>query len=142
MKRALGDGYELDDDPARVDIGAVHRFISEESYWAAGRAYELQEQLVRKASRIVGLYHHDSQIGFCRAVAAFGVPFVYLADVYVLTDHRGRGLGVELIREMVERGELADRNWILHTGDAHELYRKFGFGAPNDRVMERPPPSA
>lgn len=139
MSRELGDGYELDDDPARIDVAAVHRFISEESYWARGREYELQERLVREASRVVGPYHEGSQVGFCRAVAVFGFPDVYLADVYVLVEHRGRGLGVALVEEMVERGPFADRAWLLHTGDAHDLYRRFGFSKPDDRLMERPP---
>jgi predicted N-acetyltransferase YhbS len=141
LRRVLGDGYEVDDDPARIDIAAVHRFISEESYWAAGREYDMQERLVREATRVVGLYREGAQIGFCRAVTAFGFPAVYLADVYVLTEHRGHGLGLELVREMVENGPFNDRAWILHTGDAHDLYRKFGFGPPSDRLMERPPPT-
>lgn len=142
MRRELGDGYELDDDVDRIDIAAVHRFISEESYWAAGRDYETQERLVRQASRVVGLYHNRQQVGFCRAVSAYGLPTVYLADVYVLDPHRGRGLGVELVGEMVERGPFADRPWFLHTADAHELYRKFGFDTPTERLMERPAPEA
>jgi hypothetical protein len=56
VKRELADGYELDDDPGRVDIGAVHGFISGESYWAQGRSYETVERVVRKADRVVGLY--------------------------------------------------------------------------------------
>ena len=64
---------------------------------------------------------------------------MYLADVYVLHEHRGRGLGVELVREMVESGPYAANRWILHTADAHELYAKFGFGEPGPRTMERPP---
>src|SRR5262249_31211090 len=135
MRRDLGDGYELDDDPDRIDVAAVHRFISEESYWAAGRDYDTQEQLVRRASRVVGLYHEGRQVGFCRAVESFGMPAVYLADVYVLREHRGRRLGVELVGEMVERGPYGDRSWLLHTGDAHELYRKFGFDTPGERLM-------
>ncbi len=141
MKRGLGDGFELDDDPDRIDVRAVHGFISDESYWAPGRPYDVQEKLVREASRVVGLYHDGRQIGFCRAVAAYGVPFVYLADVYLLSEYRGRGLGAELVREMVERGPHADRTWILHTEDAHNLYRKLGFDAPGYKVMERLPPS-
>ena len=136
MKRDLGDGYELDDDPKRIDIAAVHRFLRDESYWARGRDFETQAELVRTASRVVGLYHRGEQVGFCRAVAT---PAVYLADVYVLTEHRGRGLGEALVEEMVERGPYADRSWLLHTADAHELYRRFGFGAPGERLMERPP---
>jgi GNAT superfamily N-acetyltransferase len=137
MKRDLGDGYELDDDRERIDVAAVHKYISEESYWAPGRDYELQERLVREASRVVGLYCEGRQVGFCRAVATFGMPAVYLADVYVLTDHRGRGLGVALVEEMIDRGPYAENSWILHTGDAHGLYRRFGFDAPDDRMMER-----
>jgi GNAT superfamily N-acetyltransferase len=140
MRRQLDDGYELDDDRDRVDVAAVHRYISEESYWAPGREYEMQERLVRSATRVVGLYHHGEQVGFCRAVETFGVPDVYLADVYVLTEHRGRGLGVELVAEMIERGPYADRAWFLHTGDAHGLYSKFGFVLPSERMMERPVP--
>lgn len=76
---------------------------------------------------------------FCRA-ATDGVSFVYLADVYVLEEYRGRGLGGELVREMVEHGELGHLKWLLHTSDMHPLYRKFGFDAPNAKVMERLPP--
>jgi GNAT superfamily N-acetyltransferase len=139
VRRDLGEGYELDDDRSRIDIAAVHRFISEQSYWAAGREYAVQEELVREATRVVGLYHDGAQIGFCRAVWMVGLPFVYLADVYVLTAHRGRGLGVDLVRQMVEEGPYADRSWVLHTGDAHALYRKFGFREPDERLMERKP---
>ncbi len=96
---------------------------------------------MREASRVVGLYQRGQQVGFCRAVWVFGLPAVYLADVYVLSGHRGRGLGVELVQEMVERGPYADRSWLLHTGDAHGLYRKFGFSEPGERLMERPPPA-
>ena len=135
MKRELGDGYELDDDPGRVDLVAVHRFLCEESYWAAGRDFATQEELVRTASRVVGVYHDGAQVGFCRAIAT---PAMYLADVYILPGHRGRGLGEAMVEEMVERGQYADRTWLLHTADAHELYRKFGFGEPGERVMERP----
>jgi len=141
VKRGLGRGYELDDDPARIDVAAVHRFISEESYWAPGREYETQERLIREAARVVGLYHEGAQVGFCRAVTTFGFPGIYLADVYVLTEHRGRGLGIALVGEMIENGPFADRAWLLHTGDAHDLYRKFGFGPPSERLMERLPPA-
>jgi GNAT superfamily N-acetyltransferase len=62
----------------------------------------------------------------------------YLADVYVLAEHRGRGLGVELVREAVDDGPQRDLRWLLHTKDAHGLYAKFGFGPPSDRLLERP----
>ena len=137
MKRPLDDGYELDDDPARVDLDAVHTFLTQ-SYWAEGRSRETVERLVRDAQRVVGLYREGRQVGFCRAVSD-DASLTYLADVYVLPEHRGRGLGVELVREMIDNGPYARRRWLLHTRDAHELYRRFGFGPPNERLMERPP---
>ena len=139
MRRELGDGLELDDAKERVDLEEIHRFLSEEAYWAKGRPREVQERLVREAARVVGVYHDGQQVGFCRA-ASDGVSFVYLADVYLLPAYRGRGVGEELVREMVERGPLADRRWLLHTSDMHALYRKVGFDVPDAKVMERPSP--
>lgn len=139
MRRELPSGYELDDDAARVDVDAVHRFLSLHAYWALGRTREHVERLVREASRVVGLYRGEVQVGFCRAVSD-GTSFAYLADVYVLPEHRGVGLGVELVREMVENGPYAERNWILHTADMHRLYARFGFGPPGAKLLERPRP--
>jgi GNAT superfamily N-acetyltransferase len=136
MRRELADGIELDDDPARVDVDEVHDFLSNHAYWSKGRSRDTVERLVREASRVVGLYAGGRQIGFARAFTD-GVAAVYLADVYVLPEHRGRGLGVELVRQMVEGSPWADLKWLLHTRDAHELYRRFGFGAPSERVLER-----
>jgi ribosomal protein S18 acetylase RimI-like enzyme len=138
MRRELDNGLVLDDDPTRVDIEAVHDFLANESYWATGRPRELVERLIREADRVVGLYDGDRQIGFARAFTD-GAALVYLADVYVLPEYRGRGLGVELVREMVENGPYATLRWSLHTKDAHGLYRRFGFGEPSERVMERAP---
>jgi GNAT superfamily N-acetyltransferase len=138
MKRKLDGGYELDDDTGRIDRQAVHRFISEDSYWAQGRPRETMDGLIERAARNVGLYAPDgSQVGYSRSVDAPDAFHVYLADVYVLPEHRGRGLGVALVRFTVEEGPLADRRWILHTADAHGLYEKFGFG-PAERLLERP----
>ncbi|HZO50937.1 MAG TPA: GNAT family N-acetyltransferase [Gaiellaceae bacterium] len=151
MRRELSGGYELDDDPARVDVDAVHDYLAKHSYWAEGRPRETVERLVREAARVVGVYKRAEgqdesspsgsnwfQVGFARAVSD-AVAVTYLADVYVLPEHQGRDLGVELVREMVENGPLADRRWLLHTRDAHDLYRRFGFGPPGERLMERPP---
>jgi GNAT superfamily N-acetyltransferase len=137
MNRPLEGGYELDDDPARIDVEAVHAFLTE-SYWAERRSFETVERLVRGAQRVVGLYHDGRQVGFCRAVSD-DASVTYLADLYVLPEHRGRGLGVELVREMIDNGPFAARRWLLHTRDAHDLYRRFGFGPPGERLMERPP---
>jgi ribosomal protein S18 acetylase RimI-like enzyme len=136
VKRELGGGIEVDDDKARIDRAEVHRFLSEESYWASGRPRETQDRLIDEATRVVGLYDGDRQIGFCRAFTD-GTSIAYLADVYVLADYRGRGLGEELVREMVDNGPFANVKWLLHTTDMHRLYRKLGFGEPSQKVMER-----
>lgn len=135
MRRDLGDGFELDDDPARIDRTAVHAFLTR-SYWAEGRTRERQDELIDASVRVVGVYRGGVQVGFARAVDCDAAGFVYLADVYVLEEWRGRGLGVELVREIVEAGPLAGRTWLLHTRDMHRLYERFGFG-PNVRLMQR-----
>jgi GNAT superfamily N-acetyltransferase len=135
MKRDLGDGYELDDDPTRIDREAAHRYLTQ-SYWASGRARDVQDALIEGAARVVGLYHDGEQVGFSRTLSD-GYSQSYLADVYVLDEHRGRGLGIELVRFTVDEGPLAKTKWFLHTRDAHDLYRKFGFVEPNERALER-----
>jgi GNAT superfamily N-acetyltransferase len=137
MRRAFDGGLELDDDRDRVDVDVVHRFLSEDSYWAAGRSRETVERLIRGSSRVIGAYDGDSLVGFCRVVSDEEV-IAWLADVFVLPEYRGRGLGVELVREAVENGPQRDCHWYLHTRDAHALYERFGFGPPMlDRVMYR-----
>jgi GNAT superfamily N-acetyltransferase len=136
MIRRLDGGLELDDDKSRIDTAEVHRFLADESYWAEGRRRETQDRLIREASRVVGLYDGSRQVGFCRAFTD-GVTVAYLADVYVLADYRGRGLGEELVREMIENGPYADVTWLLHTTDMHPLYRKLGFDEPSYKVLER-----
>jgi GNAT superfamily N-acetyltransferase len=136
VRRDLGGGYELDDDPGRIDRDAVHRYLSEESYWAKGRTREVQDELIDVAARVVGLYHEGEQVGFTRTLSD-GHAQSYLADVYVLEEHRGRGLGVELVRFSVDEGPVAHTKWFLHTEDAHDLYRRFGFAEPGSRALER-----
>ncbi|MBV8257633.1 MAG: GNAT family N-acetyltransferase [Actinobacteria bacterium] len=136
MRRELGDGFELDDDRERIDRDAVHAYLGGESYWAKGRTRERQDELIEGSQRVVGLYKDGRQVGFARAVDCDAAGFVYLADVFVLEEARGRGLGLELVREMVENGPFAERRWVLHTRDMHRLYAKLGFG-PNERLMER-----
>ena len=126
MRRSLADGFELDDDPARVDVAAVHAFISGESYWGRGRPRELVRRAIEGSDRVVGLYHGAAQVGFARAVSD-GATVAYIADVYVLAPHRGRGLGVELVRELLDGASWPEVRWLLHTADAQGLYAKLGF---------------
>jgi GNAT superfamily N-acetyltransferase len=76
------------------------------------------------------------QIGFTRTLSD-GHAQSYLADVYVLDEHRGRGLGIELLRFSVDDGPFSATKWFLHTEDAHDLYRKFGFAEPGPKALER-----
>jgi GNAT superfamily N-acetyltransferase len=138
VKRSLPGGYEVDDDPARIDLDAVWAWLSTEAYWGQDRSREDVEEQVRSAARVVGVYLGDEQVGFARIHSDGRIA--YLADVYVLDEHRDHGLGVELVRAAVDEGPQANLRWLLHTKDAHGLYEKFGFGPPSERVMERPPP--
>lgn len=136
MRRTVPGGYELDDDRGRVDAVAVHAMLAD-SYWAKGRSREVVERLIRHAARVLGLYRGEVQVGFCR-VESDDEKFAFLFDVYVLPEHRGRGLGVEIVREAVELGPQRDLNWFLRTRDAHRLYAKFGFGPPDTELLMRP----
>jgi ribosomal protein S18 acetylase RimI-like enzyme len=143
MRRALPGGYELDDDPARLDIDAIHHFISELSYWGRGRSRERVVATIEGSRRVVGLYCGSAQVGFARGISD-GITVAYLADVYVLESHRGRGLGLELVREMLEGDGASDVHWLLHTADAEGLYERLGFrrGPTRYPLMERMRPSA
>ena len=136
MRRELPGGYELDDDPERVDVDAVHAYIVQ-SYWASGRPREKMERAIAGSARVIGLYSPDgSQAGFCRVISD-STTYAYLADVYVLEEHRGNGLGVELVREAVDSEPWSELSWHLRTKDAHSLYEKFGFKPPTERSLER-----
>jgi len=144
VRRELGDGFELDDDPARIDLEAVHAYISGESYWGRGRTPELIARAVAGSRRVVGLYREGEQVGFARAVSD-GATVAYLADVYVLAAYRGRGFGLALVREILDGREDAissEVRWLLHTADAQRLYAKAGFvespaHPPTYPLMER-----
>jgi GNAT superfamily N-acetyltransferase len=122
------DGYTISDDPARLDVGTVHRYLSEESYWARGVPRDVVERSIA-GSLPFGLYAPDgSLVGFARVVTDRAV-FAYLADVFVLDAHRGSGLGVWLVEVVLSHPELQGlRRWLLFTADAHGLYERFGFG--------------
>ena len=127
MRRALPDGYELDDDRDRVDVDTVFRFLSDEAYWVRGRSRETIERLVRESTRVLAVYAPDgSLVGFAR-VMSDGSNVAWLGDVFVLAEHRDRGLGVALVQEAVEDPATRDCFWYLNTRDAQRLYARFGF---------------
>lgn len=135
---ATWDTFELDDDPRRVDRDAVWRYLSTEAYWSRWRTREHLDQQLDGAWRVVGAYDPaGATVGFGRAVSD-GVAFAYLADVYVDASVRGRGLGLALARYMIDEGPGAGFRWTLHTRDAHGLYARLGFAAPDASALERP----
>jgi GNAT superfamily N-acetyltransferase len=138
MRRELEGGYEVDDDRGRIDVDGVHRFLSEEAYWVPGRSIETIERLIRESTRVIGAYAPSgAQAGFARVVSDRS-NFAWLGDVFVLPEHRGRGLGIEIVREAVEHPPERDCAWYLNTRDAHALYARFGFGpADPERTMVR-----
>jgi GNAT superfamily N-acetyltransferase len=130
-------GYEISTDPARLDRRAIHAFLTE-SYWAPGIPFDLVDRSIDRSIPF-GLYAPTGELaGFMRVITD-GATFGYLADVFVLDEHRGRGLGVWLVETALAHPDLARvRRVALGTWDAHSLYERFGF-APADAsiMMER-----
>ena len=131
--------YEFDDNPGRVDKNAVWEFLSTQAYWGRYRTRADFEAQLASAWRVVGVYDtaDGRQVGFARAVSD-GVAYAYLADVYVVPDARGAGLGKELVETMVDRGPGSSFRWTLHTADAQGLYQQYGFAVPDGGWLERP----
>lgn len=130
--------YAIDDDPARVDLDVVWNFLHRQAYWGRWRSRGDVERQVRGAWRVVGAYAGDgAMVGFARAVSD-DVAFAYLADVFVLREHRGQGIGRRIVRAMVEDGGGSEFRWVAHTRDAHVLYAGFGFRPADRSLIERP----
>jgi RimJ/RimL family protein N-acetyltransferase/GNAT superfamily N-acetyltransferase len=135
MRISAGE-YEIDDDLGRVDAEAAVAFLTTEAYWGKWRGAADIKGQIAAAWRVVGAYDlAGAMVGFARAFADGGCA--YLADVYVLPGHRGAGLGKAIVKMMIEDGPGAGWRWLLHTSDAHGLYRQFGFARPDHRVLER-----
>jgi len=128
--------YEVSTDPSRLDVAAMHAYLSR-AYWSREIPYATVERAARN-SPCFGLYEKSSgkQVGLTRVITDHAT-FAYLCDVYVLEEHRGRGLGKLLMRTVMAHPALTGaRRAMLGTRDAHGLYRKFGFAAPpDDRVL-------
>ena len=132
------DGYEISDDPDRIDARAVHAYLRT-AYWSPNIPFEVVQRALR-ASLCIGAYAPGgAQVGLCRLVTDYAI-FCYVSDVYVLEAHRGRGLSKAMMKAAVEHPRLQGlRRWSLVTHDAHGLYEQFGFRAiaHPQRHMER-----
>ncbi len=126
FERRRDDGHVVSTDRARLDLDVVHAALRE-SYWAAGIPRAVMEAAIAHSIPF-GLYTPDgSQAGFCRVLTDTAL-FAYLADVIVLDEHRGRGLGLFLVQSALEHPAVQTvRRFHLGTADAHSLYERFGF---------------
>jgi GNAT superfamily N-acetyltransferase len=119
------DGYTISTDKTKLDVDAIHAYLSERSYWAEGRAREIVEQSIAN-SLCFGVYEGTRPAGFARIVTDYAL-FAWLCDVFILEDYRGRGLGKWLVETINAHPVLANiRRIYLATYDAHELYRRYG----------------
>lgn len=120
------DEYSISNDQSQLDIDAIHNFLSTKAYWSLNIPKEKVEVSI-KNSLCFGLYENSKQIGFARVITDFST-IAYLGDVYILEEHRGKGLSKWLMETIMSFPELQGlRRWILLTGDAHKLYRKYGW---------------
>ena len=134
--------YLISTDRSRLDVELIHGFLSRTSYWASGRTLEVVQRSIEN-SLAFGVYKENHQVGFARVVTDYAT-FAWVADVFVLTEHRGRGLSKWLMEVMLSHARLQGfRRWVLATKDAHELYARFGFIPMHrpERWMERPDPN-
>lgn len=118
------DAYELSDDNSRLNLDAIVAWL-QETYWAADRPREIIEKSIQH-SQCFGLYHRIGQIGFARAVTDYAT-FAYIADVIIVPEHRGRGLGKWMMECILAHPALQTSTQCLRTRDAHGLYEPLGF---------------
>ena len=131
--------YSISTDRALLNVDLIHNYLSNESYWATGRSREVVERSIAN-SLPFGIYRDRAQVGFARVVTDYAT-FAVLADVFVLREHRRKGLSIWLMEVIISHPRLQGfRRWILSTDDAHGLYKRFGFVSllRPDRWMERP----
>ena len=130
--------YTISTDNERLDRQVIHDFISKQSYWGQGRKIETTQRALENSLNF-GLYKDNQQVGFARVVTDY-CTFAWLADVFILDDHRGRGLSKWLMEVIMDHPRLTGmRRWVLATKDAQGLYRQFGFTemVQPERWMER-----
>ncbi|MGC4047354.1 MAG: GNAT family N-acetyltransferase [Armatimonas sp.] len=130
---------DISTEQSRLDIARIHRWLSEESYWAQN----IPETTLRRAlenSLCIGAYDSDTgeQLGLARVITDYAT-FAYLCDVFVVTNRQGQGIGKQLIEAVcAELEPLKLRRWALATRDAHGLYEQYGFvNAPEGHWMHR-----
>jgi GNAT superfamily N-acetyltransferase len=124
MQKAV---YSISTDSPRFDLDLIHSFLTT-CYWAEGIPRDVVQRSIENAL-CFGVFDGDQQVGFARVISDYAT-YAYIGDVFILESHRGRGLGKELMRAIMEHPRLQNlRRWSLVTRDAHRLYEEFGFTA-------------
>jgi GNAT superfamily N-acetyltransferase len=138
------NGFLISTNKAKLNVGMIHDYLANSSYWAQGRPIEVVRKAIQN-SLCFGLYAQCQQIGFARVVTDCAT-FAWLCDVFIIEDYRGQGLGKWLVECVVQHPELQGlRRMMLATQDAHELYRKTaGFTSLKlpEWIMERSNPTS
>jgi len=134
---------EITTDKSRLDVDRIHAYLSQEAYWSKNIPRTVVESAIAN-SLCFAAFDGEEQVGFARVITDFAV-FAYIADVFVIESHRGRGISKQIMTAIRSEPRLQQlRRWLLVTRDAHGLYRQFGFGPLADpaRHMEilRPNP--
>ncbi|MEO1050574.1 MAG: GNAT family N-acetyltransferase [Bacteroidota bacterium] len=120
------DSYSISADKSKLNTGIICKYLSEDSYWAKGRSREVILKSI-EGSLCFGVYSGTDQVGFARIVSDYAT-FAYIADVFIMPEHRGKGLSKRLLTYMTEYPQLQNlSSWLLLTEDAHGLYEQFGF---------------
>ena len=120
------DNYTLSTDKSKLDINLIHDFLCNKSYWAKGIPFDTVKTAIEN-SVCFGIYCNNKQVGFARVITDIST-FGYIGDVFVIEEHRGKGLSKWLMECIMKHHELQGfRRWIILTRDAHDLYQKFGF---------------
>lgn len=140
---AGNENYFISTDVSKLNVDMIHHFLSEESYWAKGIPKDVVEKSIAN-SLCFGVYCEDQptlpagrQVGFARLVTD-KATFAYLADVFILSAYRGKGLSKFLMQTIHAHPELQNlRRWWLGTKDAHGLYEQFGWTRITDDVAKR-----
>lgn len=129
--------YCVSTDKSKLDLPLIHTFLSTQAYWSLNIPFATVKRSIEN-SFCFGVYQGDRQVGFARVITDFAT-IAYLGDVFILPEHRGKGLSKLLAGEIMTHPDLQGlRRWILLTSDAHGLYRQFGWKpiAAPDRYME------
>ncbi len=120
------DGFCISTDNAKLDIETIHEFLSTKAYWCINIPKDKVQTAIQN-SLCFGVYQGKKQIGFARIISDFST-IAYLGDVFILEEYRGKGLSKWMMENIMNYPSLQGlRRWILLTGDAHSLYRQFGW---------------